>query len=269
MPAGFRRAKLSTWRRMALHTWSPPRDPTVYSTLTIDMTEALPFLERKRAEAGVRVTPTHLVAKAIAQALKQHPESNAVLRRGAIWVRESVDVFLQIVSDGGEELSGTKIARADEKTIVELARELHERAERIRAHRDPELETTKKTLDRLPSFLLGWMMRLTERLTHDLALDLTRLGLKPDPFGGAMVSNIGTFGIDWALAPMVPFSRCPIVLLVGTVQTRPMVVDGEVRARPTLIVGTTFDHRLLDGAQASRLAKVVCEVIARPEQYLS
>jgi len=269
MPLPFRKIpRLSSWRRLALHAWPAPRDSTVYSTLQIDMTEAQQFLEQLRRESGYRVTPTHLVAKAIATALHRYPESNAIVRRGWVYQRESVDVFIQVVSDEGEDLSGIKVEHADRKSVVEIARELAERAERIRAHRDPELERTKGMLDRVPNFLLGAMMKLTEFATHGLGLDLTRFGLKPDPFGTVMVSNIGTFGIDWALAPLVPFSRCAIVLLVGTVQPRPLVVDGQVMARPVLIVGVTFDHRLLDGAQSARLAKVVCDVIAHPAAHL-
>ena len=261
--------KLSNWRRIALHTWPAPRDPTVYSTLQIDMTQGLRFLERVRAESGTHVTVTHLVAKAIGNALGRYPETNAIIRGRWIYQRESVDVFVQVSTDDGEDLSGTKVTRVDEKSLVEVARELQQRAERIRAHRDPELETTKRMLDGLPHWLLGWMLKLTEFATHGLGLNLSRFGIKPDPFGTAMVSNVGTFGIDWALAPLVPFSRCPIVLLVGTVQPRPLVVAGEVVARPVLIVGTTFDHRLLDGAQAGRLAKVVTEILSDPEKYLS
>jgi pyruvate dehydrogenase E2 component (dihydrolipoamide acetyltransferase) len=269
MPLPFKKvARLSSWRRLALHAWPAPHDPTVYSTLQIDMTEAQPFLERLRRESGVRVTPTHLVAKAIATALQRYPESNAIIRRQWVYQRESVDVFIQVAADDGEDLGGTKIANADRKTVVEIARELAERAERIRAHRDPDMERTKSMLDRVPNFLLGSVMKLTEFATHGLGLDLTRFGLKPDPFGAVMVSNIGTFGIDWALAPMVPFSRCAIVLLVGTVQPRPLVVDGQVVARPVLIVGVTFDHRVMDGAQSARLAKVVCDVIAHPAAHL-
>ena len=111
------------------------------------------------------------------------------------------------------------------------------------------------------------MLRLTEFATYTLGLDLTALGVKPDPFGAAMVSNIGTFGIDWALAPIVPFSRCPIVLIVGKVRTRPWVVGDAVLPRPVLIIGCTFDHRLLDGALASALARVVLEVLGDPASY--
>jgi pyruvate dehydrogenase E2 component (dihydrolipoamide acetyltransferase) len=233
------------------------------------MTDSLAFLERARERTGVRVTITHLVIKAIAEALHRHPESNAMIRRGWVELRNQVDVFAQVVTDEGDDLGGIKVERADEKTVVEVAAELGRRVERIRAHDDPELEQSKHMLDRVPNWLLGTVLRLTEHATHTLGLDLTRFGIKPDPFGGAMVSSIATFGLDWALAPMVPFSRCPIVLIVGKVQTRPFVVDGEVRARPVLIVGTTFDHRLLDGAQASRLARVVIEVLSNPAAHLA
>lgn len=252
---------------MALRAWSPPRDPTVYSTLEVDVSAALVYLERLRRESGVKVTPTHLVAKGIATALRRHPHANAIIRRGWVHLRESVDVFLQIVADGGEDLGGTKIEGVDERPLTDIARELTARAERIRAHRDPELEHTKRTLDRLPVWMLGGVLRLTEFLTHTLGLDLSSVGIKPDPFGGAMVSNIGTFGIDCALAPIVPFSRCPIVLVVGTVKERPWVVDGAVVARPVLVIGCTFDHRLLDGALASSLARVLIEVVGDPERF--
>lgn len=252
---------------MALRAWSPPRDPTVYSTLEVDVSVALAYLERLRRESGVKVTPTHLVAKGIATALRRHPHANAIIRRGWVHLRDSADVFLQVVADGGEDLGGTKIERADERPLVDIARDLTAKAERIRAHRDPELEHTKRTLDRLPIWMLGPVLRATDFATHTLGLDLSAFGVKPDPFGGAMVSNIGTFGIDWALAPIVPFSRCPIVLIVGTVKERPWVVDGAVVARPVLVIGCTFDHRLLDGALASSVARVLMEVVRDPESY--
>ena len=260
--------RLSTWRKLALHAWGAPADPTVYSALSIDVSEAVPFLDRLRRDNGVRVTFTHLVVKAIAEALRRNPAANAIVRRRWIYARESVDVFVQVVSEGGDDLGGVKISRADEKTLVEIASEVAARAERVRAHRDPEIETTKRSMDRLPNWLLGPVMKATELATYGLGLDLSRFGLSKDPFGSVMVSNIGTFGIDWALAPLVPFSHCPIVLLVGTVQPRPVVVGDDVVARPVLLVGVTFDHRLMDGALAGRMSAVFCDLLQHPEKYL-
>ncbi|MBZ0252376.1 MAG: 2-oxo acid dehydrogenase subunit E2 [Candidatus Methylomirabilis sp.] len=49
---------------------------------------------------------------------------------------------------------------------------------------------------------------------------------------------------------------------------KPVVVDGQVVIRPMLTVGATFDHRLIDGFQASVLAKAGGDVIRDPLLHL-
>src|SRR5207244_11910550 len=134
--------------------------------------------------------------------------------------------------EGGRELSGLKIGRADEKSVVEIAREMEERVERLRQRRDRQVERTKSLLDRIPVPLLGPIMRTISYLIYDLDLDLTRAGIVKDEFGSAMVTNVGMFGLTEAFAPLVPFSRTPLAVLVGEVQARPVVQLGSVRVRP-------------------------------------
>ena len=38
----------TSWRRLALGTWSAPDNPTVYGTIEVDMTESLALIERLR-----------------------------------------------------------------------------------------------------------------------------------------------------------------------------------------------------------------------------
>ena len=144
----------SGWRRVAAQAWRPPRDPSVYATLDIPMRSALAYVERLREESGVRVTVSHLVARGVALAIRQHPGLNGIVSRGRIMLRETVDIFLQVAIEGGRELSGIKIARADEKSVVEIAREMEGRVERLRQRRDRQVERTKSMLDRIPVPLL-------------------------------------------------------------------------------------------------------------------
>jgi pyruvate dehydrogenase E2 component (dihydrolipoamide acetyltransferase) len=269
MPSTFRPLKtLSSWRRIALHAWGNPGDPTVYATLEIDVTRALPYLQRVRTEQGQHATMTHLVAKALALAIRSYPRSNGIIARQRIYLRDTVDIFIQVASQGGEELSGTKVERADEKTIAEIAHEVNERAARIRAGRDRDIEQTKRLVNTMPNFLLGRALRLIEWLTYDVGLDLSRFGVVRDGFGSAMVSNVGMFGLSFGLAPLVPLSRVPIIVLVGEVQNRAWVEDDRVTARPILILGCTFDHRLIDGAQGGKMAALLRSVVEDPERYL-
>jgi pyruvate dehydrogenase E2 component (dihydrolipoamide acetyltransferase) len=269
MPSTFRRLKtLSTWRRISLHAWKGPGDPTVYGMLEINVERALPYLQRVRSEQGAHATMTHLVAKALALAIRSHPKANGMIARRRIYLRDTVDIFVQVASEGGEELSGAKVERADEKAVAEIAREVTDRAAKIRAGRDRDIERTKQVVTMLPGFLLGKFLRLIEFLTYDLGLDLSRFGVVRDGFGSAMVSNVGMFGLAFGLAPLVPLSRVPIVVLVGEVQQRPWVEGDRVVVRPVVVLGCTFDHRLIDGVQGARMAALLRSIVEDPEGHL-
>jgi len=64
------------------------------------------------------------------------------------------------------------------------------------------------------------------------------------------ISNLGTMGIDRFDALLVPPQ--PTILSVGRMVDTPVVVDGRIRARPTMEVGLTVDHRVADGADGAR-----------------
>ena len=41
---------LRGWRKLAVHTWSPPRDPSTYALVDVEMAAALAYCERLRRE---------------------------------------------------------------------------------------------------------------------------------------------------------------------------------------------------------------------------
>lgn len=265
----FRRARnLPTWRRIALNAWSPPSEATIHGTLEVEATAALDFIAKIRESTGVRVTITHLVAKAVAHALEKMPEANGIVARGSLWLREGIDIFLQVALDEGVSLSGATIRNADRKSVVEIAEEFSARVEKIRSHTDDTLEKTTKILSRVPDRLLGSLMRFLSWLQYDRGMNLSRLGLEPDTFGSAMVTNVGMFALQQGFAPAFPLGRTAIVLLVGEVATKPIVLDGQVVARPVLGLHATLDHRIVDGYHASLLAASVREALASPDLYM-
>src|SRR5688572_12694856 len=203
--------RLSTWRRLAVHAWGPPADPTVYGTMEIDVTRTLAWLERTRATSGVKVTLTHLVGKAAALAIRERPELNGIIRRGRIYLRDTVDVFFQVAFEGGEDLSGVKVSRADDKSVVEIARELSDKVSRVRDKTDPALRQTTMLLNYLPPWLVGVGLKAAASLSFT-DLDLRRFGIPHDQFGSLMVTSVGGFGVLHGYAPLLPFSRTPALL---------------------------------------------------------
>ena len=214
-----RHPNASTFRKIAAVAWDAPRDPTIYGTVNVPADALVAWIAKKREETGEKITVTHAVARGVALVLRRHPELNAMVRWGRIWVREDVDVFLQVAVEseeaGAADLSGVMIRRADTKDLVAISQELRGGAKRIRAGEDAEFQRTKSQIDLLPPLLYRVMLRLIEFCQYELNLNLSSLGVPRDPFGSAMVTSLGMKGVEMAYAPFFPQARAPMLILVG------------------------------------------------------
>jgi pyruvate/2-oxoglutarate dehydrogenase complex dihydrolipoamide acyltransferase (E2) component len=259
--------RLHGWRKLAGSTWGPPTDPQFFGDLDVDATALLEYIDRVRTSTGVHVTVTHLVGKAVAHGLETVPELRVRLARGREHVRESVDVFFIVTAEGGQELTGVKIANADRKSVAEIGEEINRRLSAIQHGADPEFGRTKALLTWLPPSLLRYTLRIAAWLTSDLNLDLRRLGMPRQAFGGAMITSVGMWGVSKAYSPLARYYRVPLLVLVGAVRPQPVAVNGEAVVRPVLTLTATFDHRYADGFHAAQLARAVTQYCADPAAF--
>lgn len=255
----------SSFRRMAAAMWRSPSDPSIYGSMDVDATAALAFL--RDHPSPTKLTITHLVARAVALALRAQPELNAKVRFwGRLEQRATIDVFVTVATDGNRDLSGARIDRADEKSLVELASAIADRARKIRKGDDASYQKSRSTFKQLPWWLARPATRLSDLLVNELHLDLGKHGMPADPFGSAIVTSVGMFGIDSAFAPFVPLARCPMLVLVPEIRPRPWAVGDRVLVRPVLRLCATFDHRIIDGAAAGRFAARLTQLFANPAE---
>lgn len=254
------RADISSFRQMAVVAWNHPFDPTIYGHMDFDA-EKLEARIQQLKEQGIRVTVTHIVARALALAFGNHPDLNVTVRRRTIYNRKNVDVFLQVaIPDpsglGKADLSGVKIRNCDEKDIVAIAAEVDKRVEQVRNRADPELQKSKNTIGKIPRFALKGVVRFMAWMQREPNFAMKWAGMPKDPFGSVMVSSLGMMGIDTAFAPLFPLGGPPAIFLVSAIKMNPVCTpDGQVVARRQLRLCGTFDHRVLDGYHLSVLAK--------------
>jgi pyruvate dehydrogenase E2 component (dihydrolipoamide acetyltransferase) len=86
----------------------------------------------------------------------------------------------------------------------------------------------------------------------------------PDQLTGSTitVTNVGSFGSEYG-TPIVNFPEAAILAL-GVVEPRALVVEGQVEARPGVTLSLTFDHRVLDGADAGRAMTALQQLLESP-----
>ena len=104
-------------------------DPQFYGDLELDAGALLSYIEEVRRVAGVHLTVTHLVGRAVAHGLAAVPELRVRLARGREYDRESVDAFFIVATPDGQELTGVKVHDADAKSAVAIAREVTGRSD--------------------------------------------------------------------------------------------------------------------------------------------
>jgi 2-oxoglutarate dehydrogenase E2 component (dihydrolipoamide succinyltransferase) len=193
----------------------------------VDVTRIARLRERAKAEferrEGVKLTFLPFFAKATLEALKQYPQLNASIDEAGKEVVYHAAVHLAIAVDTPRGLLVPVIPHADELNIAGLARHIADLAERTRA---------------------------------------AKVG--PDELSGGTftITNIGSSGALFD----TPIINQPQVAILGTgaVTKEPKVVtgpDGEdsVAIRSVCFLPLTYDHRLVDGADAGRFLSAVRE----------
>lgn len=264
----------SPFRKIAMGSWATVGDPSVYGLLEIDMTNILSLIEKLKGE-GHKVGISEFVGRAAALVLKERPEMNGMLKRGRIYLRHSVNLFFQVNVPGDPAdpvckatLLGLTIPDAETKGLLQINTELRDKARKVKSGEDKQMMTSVKNLTWLPWQLMRPVLNLASFLNYDLNLPLHLFGMPKDSFGSVMITNVGSLGIETAWAPLVPYTRVPLLLAVGSVRDRAWVVNGRVEVRPIMRIGCTFDHRFMDGVHAAAMSKLFNKYFENPELLL-
>jgi 2-oxoisovalerate dehydrogenase E2 component (dihydrolipoyl transacylase) len=105
----------------------------------------------------------------------------------------------------------------------------------------------------------------------EIAADVARLAVAardgsigPDDLTGGTitVTNVGSFGSEFGTPIIDPPQGA--ILALGLIEPRALVVDGTVQARPACTLALSFDHRLMDGAQAGRALRDLRDLLRDP-----
>ncbi|MCW4458280.1 dihydrolipoamide acetyltransferase family protein [Microbacterium sp. MPKO10] len=89
-----------------------------------------------------------------------------------------------------------------------------------------------------------------------------------DMSGGTItLTNVGVFGVDAGTPILTPGQSA--ILAAGAVRRRPWEYDDQVALRDVMTLSLSFDHRIVDGEQASRFLVDVARVLEDPGTALT
>ncbi|ATB50778.1 2-oxo acid dehydrogenase subunit E2 [Corallococcus macrosporus] len=257
------------FRKLALGTWRSPGDPSAYAAVELRMERAMAFLDAFRVRTGQRLTVTHLVAKAAADALRRHPEANVLMRWNRPWRRKDVGVCVLVVQPGATgraDLTTATVHRADTLPLGAFAERMASRIDAVRARRDAVIERGKRRSSRIPGFLMGLALRLLSFVWFTLNVDLRWVGMPWDPFGSVAVTSLGSLGLERGYVALVPYTRVPLLLAPGAVRTEPVLEAGELVPGQVMTLTCTWDARLIGVEDVARVLRDIGAALEDPER---
>ena len=182
------------------------------------------------AKAGGNLTVTAMLVRILATAVRKFPQFNASIdtERGELIFKKYVNVGVAVDTDRG--LLVPVIRNADRKNISEISIEINQLAARAR--------DKKLTLEEMSG-------------------------------GGISISNLGGIGGTY----FTPIVNWPEVAILGVSRTitepvwkDPSTGSGQAGFQPRqmLPLSLSYDHRVIDGADAMRFLRWVAEAIEQP-----
>ncbi|MDS0283070.1 2-oxo acid dehydrogenase subunit E2 [Haloarcula onubensis] len=215
----------------------------VHGLVEVDVTDARERIRTIEAETGTALSFTAFVVSCLAAAVAERPRVNRYHDwRGRVHQFEDVDVNVLVERAGnGERVGVPHVVRAADRRSV---RSIHHEIRRVQSDTSPPDAARFAGLTRR---LPGVVRRQMWRLPQLFPTRWKRLA------GTVAVTSVGMFGTrnGWAISP----TNYTLQLTVGGIGTRPRLIDGELRSREFLSLTVTFDHDVVDGAEAARFVE--------------
>ncbi|MGS0562684.1 dihydrolipoamide acetyltransferase family protein [Microbacterium aurugineum] len=205
--------------------------PHVSEFVTFDITATIELRSRLTARkefADVRLSPLSLIARAFLRAIERTPAANSRWDEAAQEIVQLSEVNLGIAAATPRGLVVPNIRSAQRLGLRDLSVAIAE---------------------------LAATARMGKTAPEDMA------------HGTATISNFGVFGVDAGTPILNPGET--VILGVGSITRRPWILgSGEeetIAPRWVTTLSLSFDHRVLDGQQASELLADTASFLSEPE----
>ena len=262
--SSFNRAR----KKIMISTWRDPIRPTILGMFSIRIGKALNFIEKASKKTGKKINLTVLVMKAAAQVLKDFPDGNGRVVFGNYFPYKTVDGSCLITTKKGETHT-INIKNIENKSLSTLSEEISAKIESLsKSKLIKNFDENKQILKKLPTCITGILLEIYSFIAVSIGINVSSLGIKANPYGVFLVSNVGMYDVDTAFVPLIPHTKCPFISTILSVNDEPVVENSEVKVEKILKISTALDHRFMDGFRAAKIQAGVKKILENPEEFL-
>ncbi len=177
------------------------------------------------AKMGIKLTFLPFIIKAAIEALKENPGFNSSYDHDSQEIIYKRYYNIGIAAEAPDGLKVAVIKDADKKSIMQIAKEIQELNQKVK----------------------------------DKSISLEEM--RDSTF---TITNIGSLGGGFLSVPMINYPEVAI-LGIHLIREMPVVEKGEIKVGKVLPFSLTFDHRVVDGAEAVLFGNAIIKYLEDPE----
>jgi len=267
-PDGDLVTKIHPYRKMIPYMWEGGDASVVYYDDFVKADALLDFIKRTREEYHVDMI--HCLVAAAAKGLHENPKMNQFIAGNRLYARNHAAITFSMKRqkmNKEAKLSAVKLFFEPGETFEEICERINGNIKVERSEKETYVDKELGILTRLPRPVLRFCINFVKRMDY---YSLLPWGfIKNDAFySSVFIANLGSLGMRAGYHHLYDYGTCPLFLMVGRIEDRPVVEDGKVVPRKMLHLRWSYDERIDDGLTSKYGMQTLREALEDPDRYL-
>jgi len=260
--------RVHPYRRIMWYIMPTRNESVVYFDAYIVADELLRYLDDVNKQ--FECTLNDVLVAAVARGLIQTPEMDQFVAGHRLYQRKQPSITFSMKRQRKNKKSRISTVKQDIRADHTLRSLVEDIRSKVKVERSDKVTTTDKEMK-----LFNMLPRPFFRGAYSFVKLLNYYNLLPgvfirtDPMHTSIfMANLGSVNMAAGYHHLYEYGTCPLFLMFGKLEDKPVVIDGEVLVRPVLHCRFSYDERIDDGMTAGNGIYQMTGALERPYDIL-
>lgn len=258
------------FRKMMPYIMRGRNESVVYFDSYINAEPVLEYIDKAREKGDLNVDLTHCVVGALAIGFHENPKMNRYVVGRRLYQRDGVHITFSMKRGKLEREAKVAINKLEvpaTENFAELAARMNQNIQVERSDTKTYVDKELDLLMLLPRPILRGAVAFFRQLDYYGLLPASFI--KGDAmFASGVVANLGSLNMGAGYHHLYEWGTASLFLMVGKVEEKPVVIDGEITIQKVLHIRYSYDERIDDGLNARFGIDSVKNALEHPFEYL-
>ena len=258
---------LHPYRRLMGYVMVSRNESVVYFDSYADVEDLLQYIER--CERKFNVDISHCLVAAAMIGLAENPKMNRFSTGRRLYQRRGCAVTFSMKRkqlDTEAKLATVKLEAIPGETFAGLCERINSRVNVERSGQRTYADKEFDLLSAIPRPVLRFAVSTLRQLDYFNILPAGFIA-NDAMYTSMFIANLGSLGMDAGFHHLYEWGNCPLFMMAGKIEDRPVVRDGELCVRKQIHIRWSYDERIDDGLNARFGIDSVVNALEHPFDY--